>query len=279
MRVSVLAFTVALLLAGQSLSVSSCHGQTATQGNPPKVAPVGPASTPPVFSPDQREKIREIVREETSSWKSFVVVLPAILVALFGIILWQSVGGLKKRAKSHITEIAKCLEQANKIVAELQTIRDSAAGQAEEYPAEMKRRVEKVLADLGKTLTHRPRYVLTQGGTTVEPSWEFDLVLLFTIKGDSSMRGLLRTSGGSKFNSLREEEKEWQECTITLNEDKWISLERRLTGTLAGNTQNFKGKPGSAPKIIKENTAMVWEGQWSGYSAGGVPGALIVYLD
>lgn len=293
MKQSGLVIGLVFSLMVQGIFVSSCYGQTATKGNPPKVAPVGQSSATPAFTPEQTEKIREVIKQEIVPLKEkidpwidlqktmlwVVGIIVTSLLGITGIAIWQSVGGLKKRAKAKVEETEEELKRAQKFVEEIQTIRDNAKKQAEAWTTELQAQRIKIIAASGKPLSHRPRYVLTQGGSIEEPSWEFDMVLLFTTKDDSSTKGLLRTSGGSKFNTVREEEKEWQECTITLNKDKSISLERCLTGTLAGNTQTLKGRPCSAPKVINGHTAAVWEGQWSGYSAEGVPGALIVYLD
>ncbi len=202
------------------------------------------------------------------------------LIAIFAITYRSSVGGLKKKAKSHITEIETLHDQATDIIDDLQTIRDNVKEHAEEYSAEMKATRDQFLADTGKTLARRPRYVLTQGGTPVDPSWEFDLVSLFDTGGTGPVNALLRTSGGAGFNGLTEEEKkEWQECTITFHENRSITLERPLTGKWAGNTQHFRGNPGPTQRTIKGNTAMVWEGTWSGTGAENASGAFIVYLD
>jgi hypothetical protein len=287
MRLSALVIAVVFFLSGQFLSVSSCYGQTVSTGNPPKVAPVVQAPTAPAFTPEQKETIREIVTKETSAWESLVgtylkigVGILAIIVTIFIFGVTHAVKSIKHKVTSYAQEAEKARDQAHKIVAELQTIRGNAEEQAEKYSTEIKAKGQEILADLGKAFTHRPRYIVTQGGGTAEPSWQFDVVLLFNTEGNSSVNGLLRTSGGTKLNEVTEEQKkEWQECTVTLHENKSITLKRPLTGTLAGNTQNFKGNPGPAQKIIKDNTAIVWEGTWSGYGADKADGAFIVYLD
>lgn len=135
---------------------------------------------------------------------------------------------------------------------------------------------EQILADSGKTLTHDPRYVVTQGGSTVEPSWEFDLVPLSI----HSVTGQLRTSGGTEFNKLTEEEKkDWQDFAVTLHENKSIIIQRHLSGKWAGNTQFFRSNSGPVQKTVKDKTAMVWDGTWSGTGADNADGSFIVYLD
>ena len=182
-------------------------------------------------------------------------------------VTWEKLGEpkLKGIGPTPVYQLGSASEEIKDLIAMDHSKSDEATG-------------EGILADLRKTRTYRQRYLFTQGGNILEPDWEFDFI--FITKKDSLVNGLLNTSGGKKYNGLTEGEKKvWEECIIGLNEDKSISLERHLTGEYSGKTQKFSGKFGSAQKTQKGKTAMVWEGTWSGCSAEGSPGALIVYMD
>ena len=283
MRVCVLAVALGLFLVGHILFVPSCYGQTATKGNPPKVSPVMQPSITPPFTPEQKEAIREIVTKETSAWESLVgtylkiaVGILAIIVTIFIFGVTHAVKGIKRKVIAFAKEAETARDQAHNIVEELQTVRDNAERQAEEWSSDLQARSHQILADLGRPFANGPRYVLTQGGTITAPVWEFALILL----GNGSVNSLLRLTGGARFDEEAEEQRRaWQECALTMHPNGSISLERHLSGHRAGLTQNFASNQGPTQVTINGITAIVWEGQWSGHSAQGTPGALIVYLD
>jgi hypothetical protein len=281
MRGSVFAIAVvSFFLVGQFFSIPCCYGQMAQKGTLSTVAPVKQAATGEPFNPAHKETIREIVKEETSSWKALVGAVIAALIAIFGIAVWPLVRGLKKKAESRVQEIEELLNQAQMIVKDIKAIRDEAEKQAKRNSDEMKAKGRQILADLGDTFTPRPRYVFIQGESIESPSWQFDFVIFGTI--GNALKGLLRTSGGAAFRELTEEEKEeheWHESSLILHENRSITLERPLPGKLSGHTQSFHGKRDAATMTINAKTARVWEGHWSGYGAEGASGAFVVYLD
>lgn len=277
---------LAIFLFSQFFYIQNCSGQIERKSDVKNTVPAEQPKfskqqkTEPSLSYSQKDTIRRMIKEETESWKMLVGIVVTVLIALFGIVLWQSVRWLKKKAKSQVQEITSLLNQSRQLLESIEAVRHHVEEHAKKYSVEFENQGHKILANLGKTFSPRPRYAVTQGGNIEDPSWEFDLVIFGTNK-QSEMKGLVRASGGNTFNTLSEQAKnslEWHECIISLRPDNSICIVRPLIGEHSGKQQMFLGSFCNG-RIIKDKTAWVWQGHWQGYGAETDPGAFIIYLD